>query len=53
MDFEPTLSPRFVACVRDYLMDRGVEPDPVFAHSRAAGAFFVNTATGPHAIVGC
>jgi AraC-like DNA-binding protein len=38
MDFEPTLSPRFVAYVRDYLMDRGVNPDPVFAecgiHSR-------------------
>tara|TARA_R110002110_G_C13470525_1_gene721027 strand:+ start:145116 stop:146141 length:1026 start_codon:yes stop_codon:yes gene_type:complete len=30
MNFEPTLSPRFVAYVRDYLMDRGVDPDPVF-----------------------
>jgi len=28
-DFEPTLSPRFVAYVRDYLLDRGVDPDPV------------------------
>lgn len=31
MDFEPSLSPRFVAYVRDYLMDRGVDPGPVFA----------------------
>ena len=33
MDYEPTLSPRFVAYVRDYLMDHGVEPDPVFEDS--------------------
>lgn len=33
MEFEPTLSPRFVAYVRDYLMDRGVDPDPVFLES--------------------
>jgi AraC-like DNA-binding protein len=33
MDFEPTLSPRFVAYVRDYLMDRGIQPDPVFAEA--------------------
>lgn len=30
-EFEPTLSPRFVAYVRDYLLDRGVDPDPIFA----------------------
>jgi AraC-like DNA-binding protein len=30
MDFEPTLSPRFVAYVRDYLLDRKVDPAPVF-----------------------
>jgi len=30
MDFEPTLSPRFVAYVRDYLLDREVDPDPIF-----------------------
>lgn len=30
MDFEPTLSPRFVAYVRDYLLDRQVDPEPVF-----------------------
>ena len=33
MDFEPTLSSRFVAYVRDYLMDHGVEPDMVFAEA--------------------
>jgi len=33
IDFEPTLSPRFVAYVRDYLMDHGVEPDSVFAEA--------------------
>ena len=33
MDFEPTLSPRFVAYVRDYLMDHGIAPDPVFLES--------------------
>lgn len=31
MDFEPTLSPRFVAYVRDYLLDRQVDPDAVFS----------------------
>lgn len=31
MEFEPTLSPRFVAYVRDYLMDHGVDPESVFA----------------------
>ncbi len=31
MEFEPTLSPRFVAYVRDYLMDREIEPEPIFA----------------------
>lgn len=30
MEFEPTLSPRFVAYVRDYLLDRGIDPAPVF-----------------------
>lgn len=30
MEFTPTLSPRFVAYVRDYLLDRGVDPDPIF-----------------------
>jgi AraC-like DNA-binding protein len=30
MEYEPTLSPRFVAYVRDYLMDRSVDPEPVF-----------------------
>ena len=33
MDFEPTLSPRFVAYVRDYLLDRDIDPDPVFAEA--------------------
>ena len=28
--FTPSLSPRFAAYVRDYLMDRGVNPAPVF-----------------------
>lgn len=31
MDFEPTLSAAFAVYVRDYLMDHGVKPDPVFA----------------------
>ena len=30
-DFEPSLSPRFTAYVRDYLMDRNIMPDPLFA----------------------
>ena len=30
MDFEPTLSPRFIAYVRDYLLDREIDPAPVF-----------------------
>jgi AraC-like DNA-binding protein len=30
-EFGPTLSPRFVAYVRDYLLDCGVDPDPIFA----------------------
>lgn len=30
MDFEPTLSARFVAYVRDYLLDRDIDPDPIF-----------------------
>ncbi len=30
MDFEPSLSPRFVAYVSDYLLDRGVDPETVF-----------------------
>ncbi|MEM1111707.1 MAG: AraC family transcriptional regulator ligand-binding domain-containing protein [Pseudomonadota bacterium] len=30
MEFEPTLSSRFVAYVRDYLLDRQIEPGPVF-----------------------
>ncbi len=29
MDFEPTLSSRFVAYVRDYLMDRDIDPAPL------------------------
>lgn len=29
--FSPSLSPRFAAYVRDYLMDRGIDPRPVFA----------------------
>ena len=29
-DLEPSLSPRFVAYVRDYLLDRGIDPEPVF-----------------------
>jgi AraC-like DNA-binding protein len=29
-DFEPTLSSRFVVYIRDYLLDRGVDADPVF-----------------------
>ena len=32
--YTPSLSPRFAAYVRDYLMDRGVDPEPVF---RASG----------------
>lgn len=28
--YTPSLSPRFAAYVRDYLMDRGVDPEPVF-----------------------
>ena len=28
--FAPSLSPRFVAYVRDYLLDQGVEPQTVF-----------------------
>ena len=31
MEFEPSLSPRFVAYVRDYLMDRQVDPETVFS----------------------
>ena len=30
MEFEPTLSPSFVAYVRDYMLDRGVDPEPIF-----------------------
>ncbi|MEH6516860.1 MAG: AraC family transcriptional regulator ligand-binding domain-containing protein [Halioglobus sp.] len=30
MGLEPALSPRFIAYIRDYLMDRGVEPEPLF-----------------------
>ncbi|MEM1153837.1 MAG: AraC family transcriptional regulator [Pseudomonadota bacterium] len=30
VDFEPTLSPRFVAYVRDYMLDRDLDPDPIF-----------------------
>ncbi len=30
MEFEPTLSPRFVAYVRDYLLDREIDYVPVF-----------------------
>ncbi|MDO8861958.1 AraC family transcriptional regulator [Haliea sp. E1-2-M8] len=29
-ELEPSLSPRFVAYVRDYLLDHGVDPEPVF-----------------------
>ncbi len=29
--FTPSLSPRFAAYVRDYLMDRGINPRPVFS----------------------
>ena len=29
-ELEPSLSPRFVAYVRDYLMDQGINPEPVF-----------------------
>ena len=29
-DFAPTLSPRFAAYIRDFLMDRGVNPGPIF-----------------------
>ena len=31
--YTPSLSPRFAAYVRDYLMDRGVDPAPVFSAS--------------------
>lgn len=30
-DLEPSLSPRFVAYVRDYLFDRGIDPAPLFS----------------------
>lgn len=30
MDFEPNLSPRFTVYIRDYLLDRNIEPQPVF-----------------------
>jgi AraC-like DNA-binding protein len=33
MSFEPTLSSRFVAYVRDYLLDRGIDPLPLFTNS--------------------
>ncbi len=33
MNFEPSLSPRFVAYIRDYLLDRNIDPDPIFAES--------------------
>lgn len=29
-ELEPSLSPRFVAYVRDYLLDHGIAPEPVF-----------------------
>ena len=29
-ELEPSLSPRFVAYVRDYLLDHGINPEPVF-----------------------
>ncbi|PLW82414.1 AraC family transcriptional regulator [Kineobactrum sediminis] len=29
-ELEPSLSPRFVAYVRDYLLDHGITPEPVF-----------------------
>jgi len=29
-DFAPTLSPRFAAYIRDFLMDRGVNPVAIF-----------------------
>lgn len=29
MEFEPTLSPRFMVYIRDYLMDYGIDPVPV------------------------
>lgn len=31
--FEPSLSPRFIAYVRDYLLDRGIDPEPIFTES--------------------
>ncbi len=31
MDFQPSLSPRFIAYVRDYLLDREIDPAPLFA----------------------
>ncbi len=30
MELEPTLSPRFIVYIRNYLMDRGIDPEPVF-----------------------
>lgn len=30
MDLEPTLSPRFIVYIRNYLMDRGIDPEPIF-----------------------
>jgi AraC-like DNA-binding protein len=33
ISFEPSLSPRFITYVRDYLMDRGIDPGPIFAES--------------------
>lgn len=37
--YTPSLSPRFAAYVRDYLMDRGVDPGPVF---EASGLDYTN-----------
>ncbi|MCE2028893.1 AraC family transcriptional regulator [Sessilibacter corallicola] len=33
MDVEPSLSPRFIAYIRDFLLDRGVDPRPYFAEA--------------------
>lgn len=30
-ELEPSLSPRFVAYVRDYMLDQGINPEPIFS----------------------
>jgi len=41
LDFQPTLSGRFVVYVRDYLLDRQISPEPIF---KACGVGWENNA---------